>query len=82
MIMIPKDKLNDLRQQISYVLGRKKVTLKYLQSLCGLLAVCTKALPAGRAFCRRIYAAMSGVKKTLSQDKGIKRLEGRSPRLE
>lgn len=63
MIMIPKDKLNDLRQQISYVLGRKKVTLKYLQSLCGLLAFCTKALPAGRAFCRRIYAAMSGVKK-------------------
>lgn len=63
MIRIPEEKINDLREQIEYVLKSKKVTLKTLQSLCGLLAFCTKALPAGRAFCRRIYASMSGVKK-------------------
>jgi hypothetical protein len=33
----------------------KKVTLKKLQSLCGVLAFGTRAIPAGRALSRRLY---------------------------
>jgi hypothetical protein len=41
----------------------KKVTLKKLQSLCGVLAFCTRAIPAGRAFSMRLYMAKSKAKK-------------------
>ena len=39
------------------------MTLRDLQSLCGSLAFCSKALPAGRAVSRRIYLATSSAKK-------------------
>jgi hypothetical protein len=42
----------------------KKVALKKLQSLCGVLAFCTRAIPAGRAFSRRLFMATSKAKKT------------------
>ena len=64
MVKIPTNKLSELREKISLVLNSKKVTLKVLQSLCGSLAFCTRALPAGRAFCRRIYSSMSKAKKS------------------
>lgn len=34
-----------------------------LQSLCGLLAFCSSALPTARAFIRKFYGAMAGVHK-------------------
>jgi hypothetical protein len=43
----------------------KKVTLKQLQSLCGSLAFCTRALPAGRAPNSRLYLATGKPKKPL-----------------
>jgi hypothetical protein len=46
-----------------FFMGNSKVTLRTLQSLAGSLAFCTKALPAGRAISRRIYAATSKAKK-------------------
>ena len=52
----------ELKSKIKFVLGRKKVTLRDLQSLCGSLVFCSKALPAGRAFSRRIYLATSSAK--------------------
>jgi len=63
IIQIPDEKVAELKCKIKFVLGRKKVTLRDLQSLCGSLAFCSKALPAGRAFSRRIYFATSNVKK-------------------
>ena len=63
VIQIPDSKLLDLKSKIELVLTRKKVTLRELQSLCGSLAFCSKALPAGRAFSRRIYLATSYAKK-------------------
>jgi hypothetical protein len=33
------------------------------QSLCGVLAFCTRAIPAGRAFSRSLYMATSKAKK-------------------
>jgi hypothetical protein len=35
-----------------------------LQSLCDSLAFCTRTLPAGRAFSRRLYLATAKAKKT------------------
>ena len=34
-----------------------------MQSLTGCLAFCTKALPSGRAFSRRLYSSLSQAKK-------------------
>lgn len=62
-IEIPVKKLNDLLDIIKEVAFSKKVTLKKLQSLCGSLAFCTRAIPAGRVFCRRLYMATSKAKK-------------------
>lgn len=62
-IEIPQKKLKDLLNLIKEIAYSKKVTLKRLQSLCGTLAFCTRAIPAGRAFSRRLYMAMSKGKK-------------------
>jgi hypothetical protein len=59
MVKIPTEKLNKLLEEIKKVAFAKKVTLKQLQSLCGLLSFCTSALPSGRAFNRRLFMAMS-----------------------
>ena len=63
LIRIPDDKLKELIEKITLVAFSKKVTLKQLQSLCGILAFCTKALPAGRAFSKRLYMATSKATK-------------------
>ena len=52
-----------MKDKIMFFMGNSKVTLRTLQSLAGSLAFCTKALPAGRAISRRIYAATSKAKK-------------------
>jgi hypothetical protein len=44
-------------KQMNLIAFSKKVTLKQLQSLCGILAFCSRALPAGRTFSRRLYMA-------------------------
>ena len=49
--------------KINQAIFSKKVTLKQLQSLCGRLAFCSRALPSGRAFSRRLYLATSKAKK-------------------
>jgi hypothetical protein len=46
-----------------FVLNSKKVTLKHLQSLAGSLAFCTRTLPSGRTFSRRIYASLCKASK-------------------
>ena len=37
--------------------------MKQLQSLCGSLTFCTRALPAGRAFSRRLYLDTAKTKR-------------------
>jgi hypothetical protein len=56
-------KMKELLVLIREVAFSKKVKLKKLQSLCGVLAFCTWAIPAGRAFSRRLYMATSKAKK-------------------
>ena len=59
---IPENKISELKDKIMFVMGNSKVTLRTLQSLAGSLAFCTKALPAGRTFSRRIYALQAKLK--------------------
>ena len=73
VVKIPADKVKELLNQIKTVASAKKVTLKQLQSLCGLLAFCTKALPAGRSFSRQLYMATSKANKTISFHQSNKR---------
>ncbi|XP_060071013.1 uncharacterized protein LOC132550928 [Ylistrum balloti] len=63
-IKIPIDKLQALASLLHGVRVKKKVTLKKLQSLAGSLNFCVRAIPSARAFIRRFYNAMSGVKKS------------------
>lgn len=58
-IRIPGEKVKQVLGKVTEALGRKKLTLKELQSLTGSLSFCAKAMPSARAFIRRMYAAMS-----------------------
>lgn len=62
-LFIPHDKVTSLTEQLIEINNHKKVTLQQLQSLCGLLAFCSRALPPARAFIRRFYGAMAGAHK-------------------
>ena len=63
IVKIPENKISELKDKIMFAMGNSKVTLRTLHSLTGSLAFFTKALPAGRAFSRRVYAATSKAKK-------------------
>lgn len=65
-IFIPENKVTELLEKINIALSCKKVTVKKLQSLAGSLAFVVKALPSGRAFCRRVYAALAEGKKSFN----------------
>ena len=62
-VSIPSDKLDKLISSLQKLMLKKKTTLKEMQSLSGLLNFCCKAIPAGRAFIRRFYDAMTGLTK-------------------
>jgi hypothetical protein len=57
-VKIPKKKMKELLVLIREVAFSKKVTL------CGILAFCTRAIPAGRAFSRCLYMATSKASNT------------------
>lgn len=61
VIRVPRVKVEEVVQSIRSVLPKSKVKLKELESLVGSLAFCARAMPGARAFCRRMYGAMSGV---------------------
>jgi hypothetical protein len=64
MIRVPIEKIRKAISQLQpLVKNPKKITLKQLQSVVGLLGFVSKAIPAGRAFLRRFYDAMSYAKK-------------------
>lgn len=55
MVRIPEEKLQKLRLLLLPLLNKKKATVKNMQSLAGLLAFCSRAIPSSRAFIRRFY---------------------------
>ena len=60
-VRIPSDKIQQLRFKLSRMLQMRKVALADLQELTGLLNFCVRAIPAGRAFVRRLYDACCGL---------------------
>jgi hypothetical protein len=61
MVKIPQDKLVRLRISLLDVLTKKKITLKNLESVTGLMLLCSKAIPSARAFIRRFYDLIASV---------------------
>ena len=61
-VKIPEDQIKECLKHLKEVEFSKNVTLKQLQSLCGSFAFCTRALPADRAFSRRLYFATAKAK--------------------
>lgn len=62
-LFIPHDKVTSLTEQLNEINNHEKVTLQQLQSLCELLAFCSRSLPPARALIRRFYRDMAGVQK-------------------
>jgi hypothetical protein len=60
---LPQDKLFKLKSNIQACLKSKKVTLKFLQSLIGLLNFACKVVAPGRALCRRLIDLTIGIRK-------------------
>lgn len=62
---IPSDKIQQLKFKLLHILQKHyhKVTLLELQELTGLLNFCIRAIPAGRAFVRRLYDASCGLSR-------------------
>ena len=63
-MLLPAEKSSSLRKKIIATMHAKKVKLKQLQSLIGLLNFACKVISPGRAFCRRLINATIGVDKS------------------
>ena len=62
VVNIPADKLCKLKAGIQSIVRVKKIKLKDLESVVGLMAFCARAIPSARAFIRRFYDVISSVK--------------------
>lgn len=62
-ISIPQDKIDRGRSELNLILRSKKITVHQLQKLTGLLNFFCRAVVPGRAFTRRLYAKMRGLRK-------------------
>jgi hypothetical protein len=58
-----KKKIVKCLEQIDLFLPRRKVILKEIQMLCGLLNFATKVVVAGSPFLRRLYDLIHGLMK-------------------
>ena len=61
VVRIPLSKLVEIKQKINDLLGRKKCTLRQMQSLIGSLNFACRAILPGRPFCRRLINAICGL---------------------
>ena len=61
VVRLPMDKVHDIIQKIEAAMSKRKVTLKALQSLIGVLQFACRAIIPGRPFCRRLINATCGV---------------------
>lgn len=63
---LPEEKVSKLRALLLVVIRKKKMCLKELQFLLGLLAFASRVMPIGKVFSRRLYLAISGFKSPFS----------------
>jgi hypothetical protein len=61
VVKIPADKLCKLKTGIQSIVRVKKIKLKDLESVVGLMAFCARAILSARAFIRRFYDVISSV---------------------
>ena len=59
---MPLDKIENMLSKLAHFLKKKKVTLKELQSLLGLLNFATSCIVPGRTFLRKLYDLTINVK--------------------
>ena len=63
MVVIPQEKLDKLEALLRPILFKKKILVKDLESLTGLLVFCSRAIPSSRTFIRRFYDLLATVKE-------------------
>ena len=59
LLRLPKEKLEQPKQELSHCILRKTITKRELQSLTGLLQFATKVIRPGRTFLRQLYTMQS-----------------------
>ena len=57
VVRLPMDKVHDIIQKIEAAMSKRKVTLKALQSIIGVLQFACRAIIPGRPFCCRLINA-------------------------
>ncbi|CAC5400947.1 unnamed protein product [Mytilus coruscus] len=62
MVVIPQEKLEKLQSELCSLLHKKKIMLRELESITGLMSFCSRAIPSSRAFIRRFYDLIASVK--------------------
>lgn len=67
VVRIPDDKLTRLRASLEPLMTKKRVRIKDLESIVGLMAFCSKAIVSSRAFMRRFYDVIAAVKNKKPQ---------------
>ena len=60
---LPQAKVQKAVDMIKHMLSSQKTTVKQVQSVAGLLNYCTKIVPSGRAFLRRLYDLTSSAQQ-------------------
>jgi hypothetical protein len=66
-IRLPDTKVKEILLRLNALLGRKRDTLKSVQSILGLLNFATKVIPSGRSFCSRLIAVVKVAAKLSSK---------------
>lgn len=62
LVIIPKEKLEKLYCHLIPMLSKRKMLVKDLESVTGLLSYCARAIPSVRAFIRRFYDLIASIK--------------------
>ena len=62
-LRLPNEKLVELKHTLKLFVQSKKVTLRQLQSLIGLLNFACQVVSPGRVFCRRLIDATCNIRK-------------------
>lgn len=63
MVTIPKDKIERGCRELDILIRSRKVTVRQVQGLAGLLNFFCRAIVPGRAFTRRLYSMIAGLKQ-------------------
>ena len=63
-LILPKDKVDRLQEELTFFAGRRQATRRQLQKLCGILSHCSTVIRGGRTFSHRIIGLLSNFSPT------------------